>query len=997
MSPHSLNPHPHPIPDIVAILRRRGRLPASPSGPVARIESLPAEQREAALVAEGIVSEEDIAQTIARDTGLSHRAINAAEVSPEVVTGILPAPYARRNAMCALSQEGDTLTVAVANPYRRSAIVELERYLGIRVRVVVATRSDISSINGSLYNLRTSLVAAATELEDENAGGPDETGTSSELVSGADEMTDLAPTTRPVVSALDSILRQAFEHRASDIHMEPKRDNALVRFRVDGVLHDMHTFPRIVYRAVVSRLKMLSGLDIAEKRRPQDGRLKRIEPDREIELRVSTIPTVFGEKAVLRIFDSTATVSSLEQMHLAPDEQGRLEAILGRREGLVLVTGPTGSGKTTTLYSVLRHLATPEVNVISIEDPVELVHPQLTQVQVNPRIDLNFAAAIRSVLRQDPDIVMVGEIRDGETAEMAVQAALTGHLVLSTLHTNDAASTVTRLSDLGVPRFLIASTLIGVIAQRLVRTVCARCVVPARISRAEARRLDGPSLAGRSVRRGSGCARCRQSGYRGRRGVFEILPVEAGTAAAISRGATSAEIAGEARRRGSPSLRQAALRRLLAGETTVREVIRVTGGAGGNRFRSGTGSPGDQENQARNQVENGNHIPDGEPPAANGKPGEPPGGGQRNPADRRDRIDDEDRDQVEQQMDDRNPESPVGIDAGDRERREEGGDRGADVRAQGDRERILEQQQARSGERHQSGGGDRTGLDQNGGDRTHSHREDRALPEHPVNRRASPAATDSLERAHQQHEAQHQQGGREEGEHTGGAGTGSGDLAGDPGKGHRDQRDDIRKGVREGSAGTDDPSQGFGDSGGQPAQQSGQDLEREQDHHRHQVEHVVAGRHFESPPHGIGVGDVAKRDQGVGNGGSDIRPHHHRDRALEGQRRHGRCDQGHDEGAGHRRALHQRGGEDTGQKAGNRILEGGEERVQQIAAETLETLPEAIDPPEEEKEQAREGERLETAAIGGGGQLDHTGRRYANGKSAGPEGNPGPPIFEFED
>ncbi len=979
MSPRSAHPHPHPILDIVAILRRHRRLPAGPA--TRRVESLPPEQQEAALVAQGVVSEEDIAQTVALDAGLPHRAINAAEISPEMVTGILPAPYARRNAMCALSREGDTLTVAMANPYRRNAIVELERYLGIRVLVVVATRSDISGINGSLYNLRTSLVAAATELEDESAGGPDESVASSELVSGADEMTDLAPTTRPVVSALDSILQQAFEQRASDIHMEPKRDKALVRFRVDGVLQDMHSFPRIVYRAVVSRLKMLSGLDIAEKRRPQDGRFKRIEADKEIELRVSTMPTVFGEKAVLRVFDPAALVSNIEQMRLAPDEQERLETILGRREGLALVTGPTGSGKTTTLYSVLRHLATPEVNVISIEDPVELVHPQLTQVQVNPRIDLNFAAAIRSVLRQDPDIVMVGEIRDGETAEMAVQAALTGHLVLSTLHTNDAASTVTRLADLGVPPFLIASTLVGVIAQRLVRTLCERCAAPVRISGAEARHLGDRSLAGRPVRRGRGCARCRQSGYRGRRGVFEILPVEAETAAAISRGATAADIAGEARRRGWPSLRQAALRRLLAGETTVREVFRVTGV--GDAVRSSDGAA-DHEDESGNGVEDEPHVADGEPPAANRDPGEPTGGGQRNPAHRRDRIDDEDRDQVEQQVDDRDLEPPVGVGAGNRERGEEGGEGGADVGAERDREGVLEQEQAGAGQRHQGRGGDRAGLHHDGGEGAQPHREDGASAEHPMERPAHSGAGEPLERAHQQHEAQDQQGGGKEHEQAGGAGAGSGELAGDPGERPGDQLDQVPQGIGDQDAGTDEPGQPPGDSGGQSAEQPGEDFEREQDRHRQQVEHVVAGRHLESPPYRGGVGDVGQRDQAVGDGGSDVRPHHHRDRALEGQRGFGRRDQRHDEGAGHRGALHQGGGEDAGQKPGERILEGGEEGVQQAASESPEALAQAVDPSQKEQEQPGDRKRPEAVVAGDGVRLGH-------------KNPPGSTVFEFED
>ena len=594
-----------PIPGLLDLLRRERRIPAEAESALDRIGALPPEAHQQALLAEGIVSEEDIAQTVAKDTGLPFRAIDPVELNAEVVTGALPAPFARRHTICALSRQGGALTVAVANPYERSAIDDLERYLGIEVEVVVSTRSDIESVNGSLYNLRTSLRAAESELEDQSGGEeiPDR-----DFISEADAAGDLEPTTRPVVSALDSILRQAFEHRASDIHIEPKRDRAVVRFRVDGVLRTMHTFPRIVYRAVVSRIKMLSGLDIAEKRRPQDGRFKRVEPEKEIELRVSTLPTVFGEKAVLRVFDPAALVSTLEELRLAEDEDARLRAMLGRREGLVLVTGPTGSGKTTTLYSVLRQVATPEVNVITIEDPVELIQPALSQVQVHHRIEFTFAAAIRSVLRQDPDILMVGEIRDPETAEMAVQAALTGHLVLATLHTNDAASSVTRLADLGVPRFLVSTTLVGVLAQRLVRTVCPRCAETAPITAAEAAALGVPELAGRKTRRGRGCARCRESGYRGRRGVFEVLPVDPGAAARILGGADAAEIARYARHRGCRSLRQSALRLLLAGETTTSEVVRVTGagkdpGAYSGRSREAPGEVERAPDEARGEPE----------------------------------------------------------------------------------------------------------------------------------------------------------------------------------------------------------------------------------------------------------------------------------------------------------------------------------------------------------------------------------------------------------
>ncbi len=986
---HEAETHAHPIRDVLAVLRRHGRLPDGPSETLRRIESLPASEHEAALVREGFVSEEDVAQTVALDAGLPCPTIHAADLSPEVVTGILPAPYARKNAICALSRDGDQVTVAVANPYRRDAIKELERTLGIEVRVVVATRSEISGVNGSLYNLKTSLVAAATELEDESAGIPDAPAGSWELVSAADDESDLTPTTRPVVSALDSILRQALEHRASDIHMEPKRDHAAVRFRVDGVLHDMHRFPRIVYLAVVSRLKMLSGLDIAEKRRPQDGRFKRVEPDKEIEFRVSTMPTVFGEKAVLRIFDPEAAVATLDQMRLLPDERDRLETILGRREGLALVTGPTGSGKTTTLYSVLRRLATPEVNVISIEDPVEMVHPQLSQVQVNPKIRLSFAAAIRSVLRQDPDIVMVGEIRDGETAEMAVQAALTGHLVLSTLHTNDAASTATRLADFGVPPFLIASTLIGVVAQRLVRVVCDRCAAPAVVAPAEARRLGDPSLAGRRTRRGAGCARCRQSGYRGRRGVFEILPIDAEAAGAIARGATAGEIARGARRRGLPGLRETAIRHLLAGETTALEVLRVTGEA--VPPGSGAGGPGENEDHARDDVEHAHHVRDGEQAATDRETGEPAGAGERNPADRRDRIHDQDADEVEEQVDDRDLESPVGVRAGDRERREERGQGRAHVRAEGHREGVLQQQQPGAGEGHEGRGRDRAGLDHHGGERPDAHGDDRALAEDAVDGLAGAGAGEALQRAHEEHQADHEERRGEQREHAPRGGTGARDLAREPGERRGDEGDHVPERIREGSPRAHESAEAARDRAGEPREEPGEDLQRKQDQHGEQVEDVVASGHLEGPADRVGVVHVGEGDERVRDGRADVGPHDHRDRALERERGRGRGDERHDEGARDRGALDQRRGEDSGEESRDRVLEGDEESVEKAAAESLEAFPEPVDPPEKEEEEARYGERPQALAAG------ESGRGQRRGESGEGERPPGPTVFEFED
>jgi general secretion pathway protein E len=338
----------------------------------------------------------------------------------------------------------------------------------------------------------------------------------------------------------------------------------------------VHVVPGIVYQAIVSRIKLLSGCNLAEKRRPQDGRIKREQNGREIELRVSTMPTAFGEKAVLRIFDPDVVLSRVDQLGFSPPDLVIFEELLSRTHGIILVTGPTGSGKTTTLYSVLKQLSKPEVNIVTIEDPIEMVHEDFNQVAIRPAIDLTFAAALRTVLRQDPDIIMVGEIRDTETAENAVQAALTGHLVLSTLHTNDAPSAITRLLDLKVPHFLVLSTVIGIVAQRLVRVNCPHCSQEYEPNVEESAIL-GAEIAGRKLRRGAGCLTCRQTGYAGRDGVFQVMPLSERIRGMVARQSAAPDIAEAARGEGMRTLREAALEKVLAGVTTLSEMVRVTG------------------------------------------------------------------------------------------------------------------------------------------------------------------------------------------------------------------------------------------------------------------------------------------------------------------------------------------------------------------------------------------------------------------------------------
>jgi general secretion pathway protein E len=537
----------------------------------ARTKSISVEQ---AIVDLGLLSEVQIAESLARHAGLRFVKINPLDLDLDVVTTALSGPFARRHGLIAISKNATTLTVAVQDPLAPFPSDDIRRVTGLDVERVVATRSDVEALNRAFYGLKTSLRSAEQQLASSwlavDLGNQEFLST---------EQEELNPDAAPVVKALDHILSYAFEQRASDIHFEPKRDATLVRLRIDGVLHEVHLIPRMVYQAIVSRIKLLSGCNLAEKRRPQDGRIKRDQGGREVELRVSTMPTAFGEKAVLRIFDPDVLLKPVEQLGFAQSELPLFHTFLAKTNGIILVTGPTGSGKTTTLYSALKYLAKPEVNIITIEDPIEMVHEEFNQVAVKPAIDVTFATALRTVLRQDPDIIMVGEIRDTETAEYAVQAALTGHLVLSTLHTNDAPSSITRLLDLKVPGFLITSTVIGVLAQRLVRVICSHCAENYTASREEAVTLGVPpdKAAATTLKRGRGCLHCRQTGYSGRDGIFEILPITDAIRRLVSEQADSTRLFEAGRAAGMRTLHEAAIEKVFQGVTTVSEMVRVTG------------------------------------------------------------------------------------------------------------------------------------------------------------------------------------------------------------------------------------------------------------------------------------------------------------------------------------------------------------------------------------------------------------------------------------
>jgi general secretion pathway protein E len=561
--------------DLIALLVARKVLTAEQAERARRSAKLNGLSPEQAVVQAGLANEIQIAQALAAQAGLPYLKINPLDLDLDVVTKALSGPFARKHGIVAVAKSADTITVAVHDPFAPFPEEDVRLVTGLKIERVVATRSDVEAINKGFYDLKASLQTAEKQLTASRLMAVD-LGNQEFLSS---ENKELDPSAAPVVRALDHILGYAFEQRASDIHFEPKRDLTLVRLRIDGILHDVHVIPKIVYQAVLSRIKLLSGCNLAEKRRPQDGRVKREQGGREVELRVSTMPTAFGEKAVLRIFDPDILLKRIDELGLSAHDLPRFYEFIARPTGIILVTGPTGSGKTTTLYSILKHLSKPEVNIVTIEDPIEMVFEDFNQVAVRPQIDVTFSSALRTVLRQDPDIIMVGEIRDTDTAEHAVQAALTGHLVLSTLHTNDAPSSITRLLDLGVPHFLITSTLIGVLAQRLVRENCPHCLeeYEPTVEEAAALRMPHEKLKPYRFKRGRGCLHCRETGYVGRTGIFEVLPMTERVRRLVSSQAPSTELFKAGREEGLRTLREAAIEKVFRGVTTTTEMARVTG------------------------------------------------------------------------------------------------------------------------------------------------------------------------------------------------------------------------------------------------------------------------------------------------------------------------------------------------------------------------------------------------------------------------------------
>jgi general secretion pathway protein E len=514
-----------------------------------------------------------LARLVAEDAHLPFCKIDPLKLDVEMIESKISRPFARRHKMVPVAIRDGKLIVAMVNPFDNNAIDSYRPMAKQEIEVVVSAESDVIGVITEQYGFRSSVTKAERDLK----GGFDLGNLEQyvKLKSGA----EIETSDQHIVNAVDYLLQHAYDSRASDIHIEPKREHAQIRFRIDGALHEIQRVPKLVNMAIVSRLKTMCRMDIAEKRRPQDGRIKTEREGKEIELRVSTLPTAFGEKVVMRIFDPEVMLRNLSGLGFYEDELKTFEEWIKRPHGIILVTGPTGSGKTVTLYSALKSLASPEVNITTIEDPIEMVYDDFNQTAVQNKIGITFASSLRTILRQDPDIIMVGEIRDQETAQNAVQAALTGHLVFSTLHTNDASTSVTRLIDLGIQPFLISSTLIGAMAQRLLRKICEDCKRnrPLTVEEAAMLNLQAPPGKRIIVKEGAGCIRCRNTGYFGRTGIFEILPIDNALRDLIDRSEDFMKIKEMAVKRGMRTLRQSALRKLAEGTTSFEEVVRVTG------------------------------------------------------------------------------------------------------------------------------------------------------------------------------------------------------------------------------------------------------------------------------------------------------------------------------------------------------------------------------------------------------------------------------------
>ena len=520
-----------------------------------------------------VMNADFLSRWLAEQAGLEYYHIDPLKLDFSSAAQIVSKAYAERLKIMPVAVKNNMATVATGEPFQTDWIPELERILGMKIKLVMSNPLDISRYLPEIYNLASSISQANASKMGQIVGVQN----FEQLVElGKDK--NLDANEQHVVNIVDWLFKYAFEQRASDIHLEPRRNMGMMRFRIDGVLHQVYQLPPNIMNAITSRIKLLGRMDMVEKRRPQDGRIKTISDDgTEIELRLSTMPTAFGEKLVMRVFTPEVIVQDFVKLGFSQKQADLWSEWTKHPNGIILVTGPTGSGKTTTLYSTLKQVATPEVNVCTVEDPIEMIEPAFNQMQVTANIGLSFADGIRTLMRQDPDIIMVGEIRDIETADMAIQAALTGHLVFSTLHTNDAPSAITRLLDLGVPSYLIHSTVLGIMAQRLVRTLCPACKVPTEISDEEWASITHPFKAPKptSVMKAVGCMECRNTGYKGRSGIYEMLTITPKLRKLITLDTELAQIKTLAYQEGMQPLMLNGAEKIVAGTTTVEEVLKV--------------------------------------------------------------------------------------------------------------------------------------------------------------------------------------------------------------------------------------------------------------------------------------------------------------------------------------------------------------------------------------------------------------------------------------
>lgn len=500
--------------------------------------------------------------------------IDPLKIDVASVTGLMSFAFAQRHEILAVAANEQAVTIASAQPWISSWEADLRQVLKRPIKRVIANPQEIQRLSVEFFQLAKSVTGAA--LNDQK--GVQQHALEQLLTLGASNQEPDADDAH-IVNIVDWLLQYAFEQRASDIHIEPRREQGCVRLRIDGVLHNVYQFPPPVTTAIVSRLKSLGRMNVAEKRKPQDGRIKTQMPGgAEVELRLGTLPTAFGEKMVMRVFDPQVLLKSFDQLGFSAEDMHRWQQMTTQPNGIILLTGPTGSGKTSTLYATLKQLATPQINLCTLEDPIEMIEPAFNQMQVQPGIDLTFANGVRALMHQDPDIIMLGEIRDLETAEMAIQAALTGHLVLSTLHTNDAPSAISRLQELGIAPYLIKATLLGVMAQRLVRVLCPDCKTEQALARSDWQSFapgwaePSPARACRAV----GCVECRDTGYRGRTGVYEMMLMSPRLKALIGSQTDASALHHLACSEGMQPLRLAAAHKVATGMTTLEEALRVT-------------------------------------------------------------------------------------------------------------------------------------------------------------------------------------------------------------------------------------------------------------------------------------------------------------------------------------------------------------------------------------------------------------------------------------